>query len=230
MNKRIFVGAAFLILGVLLTLDNLNIFRFELPDYFFGWYSILIIVGLFLSFAREKLGVGITIIIIGGLFFLDEMAYHYYWNFEIRDFFDLWPLILVAIGVSLIVKRSKVEEGKKDSGDDSDFVDELAVFSGSERIITSNSFKGGKLTSIFGGTMLNLNKAGLDWGTNVLDVFVMFGGCDIRVPSDMNVKVKVTAIFGGFSDERKVINDNEANEGKELIIKGLVLFGGGEVK
>ncbi len=230
MNKRIFVGAAFLILGVLLTLDNLNIFRFELPDYFFGWYSILIIVGLFLSFAREKLGVGITLIIIGGLFFLDEMAYHYYWNFEIRDFFDLWPLILVAIGVSLIVKRSKVEEGKKDSGDDSDFVDELAVFSGSERIITSNSFKGGKLTSIFGGTMLNLNKAGLDWGTNVLDVFVMFGGCDIRVPSDMNVKVKVTAIFGGFSDERKVINDNEANEGKELIIKGLVLFGGGEVK
>ena len=128
------------------------------------------------------------------------------------------------------MKRSKVEEGKKDSGDDSDFVDELAVFSGSERIITSNSFKGGKLTSIFGGTMLNLNKAGLDWGTNVLDVFVMFGGCDIRVPSDMNVKVKVTAIFGGFSDERKVINDNEANEGKELIIKGLVLFGGGEVK
>ena len=78
--------------------------------------------------------------------------------------------------------------------------------------------------------MLNLNNADLDWGTNVLDVFVMFGGCDIRVPSDMNVKVKVTAIFGGFSDERKVINENEANNGKELVIKGLVLFGGGEVK
>jgi hypothetical protein len=46
----------------------------------------------------------------------------------------------------------------------------------------------------------------------------------------MNVKVKVTAIFGGFSDERKVLADNEANNGKELIVKGLVLFGGGEVK
>ena len=183
-----------------------------------------------MAFAREKVGFGITLLIIGGLFFLDEMSYYYYWNFEIGDFFDLWPLILVAIGVSLIVKRNKIEEGKKDLGDDSDFVDELAVFSGAERIITSKSFKGGKLTSIFGGTMLNLNNADLDWGTNVLDVFVMFGGCDIRVPSDMNVKVKVTAIFGGFSDERKVINDNEANEGKELIIKGLVLFGGGEVK
>ena len=77
---------------------------------------------------------------------------------------------------------------------------------------------------------MNLMNADLAQGTNILDVFCMFGGTDITVPSDMNVKIKVTAIFGGFSDDRKLISENEANNGKEMVIKGLVLFGGGSVK
>jgi predicted membrane protein len=159
------------------------------------------------------------------------MSDYYYWDFYIQDIFKLWPLALVGVGLSLILKRNRHSEHEKKSFDnDFDHVDEIAVFSGSEKKVTSKEFKGGKLTSIFGGTDLNLVNADLARGTNVLDVFVLFGGCDIRVPSDMNVKVKVTAIFGAFSDERKVINENEANDGKELIVKGLVLFGGGEVK
>jgi len=117
-----------------------------------------------------------------------------------------------------------------DEGSSSDYVDEISIFSGSEKIITSKEFKGGKMTSIFGGTSLNLVNSDLAQGTNILDVFVLFGGTDIVVPSDMNVKVNVTAIFGGFSDDRKMIAENEDNNGKELVINGLVLFGGGEVK
>ncbi|WP_141719674.1 LiaF transmembrane domain-containing protein [Roseivirga misakiensis] len=231
-NRRIFVGAAFLIIGLLLTFDNLEIFRFNLPYYLFRWHSILIIVGVFMLSVREKVGLGITLLIIGGIFLLDDMADYYYWNFGFNDIFDLWPLALVGVGLSLILKRNshKDEYEKKSFENELDYVDELAVFSGAERVVTSKEFKGGKLTSIFGGTSLNLINSDLAWGTNVLDVFVLFGGCDIRVPADMNVKVKVTAIFGGFSDERKVINENDANDGKELVIKGLVLFGGGEVK
>lgn len=231
MNRRIFVGVAFLIIGVLLTVDNLNIFRIDLPYYLFQWHSILIIVGVFMLTAKEKVGFGITLMIIGGIFLLDDMAEYYYWNFGFSDIFDLWPLVLVGVGLSLILKRnSDSQREKKSFENELDYVDELAVFSGAERVVTSKEFKGGKLTSIFGGTSLNLLNSDLAWGTNVLDVFVLFGGCDIRVPADMNVKVKVTAIFGGFSDERKVINENEANDGKDLVIKGLVLFGGGEVK
>ena len=77
---------------------------------------------------------------------------------------------------------------------------------------------------------MNLVNARLASGTNVLDVFVLFGGTDIIVPPDMKVKVKVTAIFGGFSDERKIISDDIEDYDGELVIKGLVLFGGGEVK
>ena len=230
-NKRIVTGAIFLILGVLLTLDNLDVVRFRLPFYLFNWYTILIVVGIFITFVREKVGFGITLIIIGGLFMLRDMSWEYNWGLDFKDVFSLWPLIFVAIGASLIFRRNELNSYEKKSlNDDDDAVDEVAIFSGAERNITSKEFKGGKLTAIFGGTELNLMNADLAQGTNILDVFVMFGGTDIKVPTDMNVKLKVTAIFGGFSDERKLITENEANEGKELVIKGLVLFGGGSVK
>lgn len=231
MNRRVIIGTIFLIIGAVLTLDNLNIFNFNLPDYVLRWHTFLIVVGIFMATVREKLGFGVTLMIIGGIFLLQDMADYYWWDFDFRDIFRLWPLVFVAIGASLIFKKSQHKDyEKKNIKGDMDYVDELAVFGGVERTVTSKEFKGGKLTSIFGGTDLNLINADLSQGTNILDVFILFGGCDIRVPSDMNVKVKVTAIFGGFSDERKMIAENDANNGKELIVQGMVLFGGGSVK
>lgn len=227
-NKRYIIGAIFLAIGSLWTLDNLDILNFSLPWYFRQWYSIMILVGLLVATVREKVGLGLTLMGIGTAFLLRDVYY-----LDFRDIFDFWPVVFIIIGISLIFRRNNDDKSvkeKKNTDSELDMVDEIALFGGAERVVTSKQFKGGKLTSIFGGTDLNLINAELASGTNVLDVFVLFGGTDIRVPSDMNVKVKVTAIFGGFSDERKILAENEANNGKELIIKGLVLFGGGEVK
>ena len=76
---------------------------------------------------------------------LDEIAYYYYWDFEIRDVFRLWPLVFVAIGASLIFRRNRLDNYEKSLNDDDDSVDEVAIFSGAERNITSKEFKGGKL-------------------------------------------------------------------------------------
>ncbi len=234
-NKRVLTGGIFLAVGALLFMDNLEIFNFRLPYYIFSWHSILILMGIFFITVREKTGLGLTMLIIGGLFMLNDIAYELDWDFDFWDFANLWPLVFIIIGISLILKRGGrssdgYREKKRTDGDSSDYADELGVFSGAKKVISSKEFKGGKLTSIFGGTELDLLNAELAQGTNILDVFVLFGGTEIRVPSDMNVKVKVTAIFGGFSDERKMIAENENNQGKELVIQGLVLFGGGEVK
>jgi len=57
----------------------------------------------------------------------------------------------------------------------------------------------------------------------------MFGGTQVIVPPDWTVRVEVFSLLGGFSDNRhsdlKVIPDSD----KVLIIKGFVMFGGGEV-
>jgi len=227
-SKRYIVGALFLVIGSLWTLDNINVLNIRLPWYFTQWYSIMILIGILIATVREKVGLGLTFIAIGAAFLIRDV-----YLLDFRDIFDFWPVIFIIIGASLLFRRAKSNESndeKKNTNDQLDTIDTIALLGGSETIVTSKQFKGGKLTSIFGGTDLNLLNAELASGTNILDVFVLFGGTDIRVPSDMNVKVKVTAIFGGFSDERRMITENEANDGKHLVIKGLVLFGGGEVK
>ncbi len=231
-NKRYILGGVLVLAGLLMVLDNLGVLRFYLPYYLFQWYSVIILVGVVLMATRDRIGFGLILTAIGSLFLLDEMSDYYYWRFDFWEVVDFWPLVFIIVGLSLIFRRGRLGDWneKKSNYGDSDFVDETAIFGGSDRIITSQDFKGGKVTSIFGGSDLNLVNADLAPGTNVLDVFVLFGGTDIIVPPDMNVRVEVTAIFGGFSDERKIVNSNPDNDGKELVIKGLVLFGGGEVK
>ena len=57
----------------------------------------------------------------------------------------------------------------------------------------------------------------------------MFGGTKLIVPDDWQVKSDVLSLFGGFSDKRHIRPD-EVKENKILLLKGVVMFGGVEVK
>ena len=94
----------------------------------------------------------------------------------------------------------------------------------------SDNFKGGRLTSIFGGSEINLTNCKLAEGKNVIDVFMVFGGNVLIVPPDWSIKIEVVSIFGGFSDKRHNFTDESKKENKELYIKGMAIFGGGEIK
>ena len=111
-----------------------------------------------------------------------------------------------------------------------DFIDEFNIFSGSEKKISIKNFRGGTITSIFGGSDIDMTDAELSGETNVIEIFYMFGGSTIIVPNDWVVLNKVTSIFGGFSDKRKVTTSNTRDTKKTLIIKGMIMFGGGEIK
>jgi len=106
----------------------------------------------------------------------------------------------------------------------------VAIFGGGEKIITSNNFRGGKLTAIFGGVDLILLNAQLAQGSHQLEVFAMFGGWTLRIPSNWHVKSEVVAIFGGVSDKRYIGPDTVKDNTRQLVIKGFVMFGGGEIK
>ena len=69
----------------------------------------------------------------------------------------------------------------------------------------------------------------MDEGTHVLDVTCIFGGVEIIVPGDWNIKVEVAAVLGGFEDNRKAPG-KPVDPDKTLIIKGVTVFGGGEIK
>lgn len=236
-SARLIAGLILIVLGGLFLLDNYGIIYFSIPDFLFHWEFILIGIGIFvLSTSRNKTA-GVILIAIG-LFNL---------------FPEFWPLVLVGLGIYIIVRRNKPkkaffkagvynfdENSNKinndfDAGNSSsefiqDNIDDVSVFGGGTKTFSSRNFKGGKLTAIFGGSDVHLENCQLAHGKNELDLFVMFGGYTIVVPQDWNVIIDLVPIFGGFSDKRIKDPNRVYEEDKVLIIKGLVLFGGGEVK
>jgi predicted membrane protein len=105
----------------------------------------------------------------------------------------------------------------------------MSIFGGGDRVISSQAFKGGRVTAIFGGSKYNMNSAELAKGRNVIDIFTVFGGCKFIIPEDWEVKIEVSAVFGGFSDKRHIRKDVPRDPSKELIIKGIAIFGGGDI-
>jgi len=131
----------------------------------------------------------------------------------------------------LLIREKKAEAENDNFGQISkDVIDDVAIFGGGTKIITSENFKGGNVTAIFGGSEIILKGCKLAEGTNVIDVLAVFGGTTIIVPSDWNIVLNVTPIFGGFSNKSVKDPNRVIDLSKTLIIKGLVVFGGGELK
>jgi predicted membrane protein len=228
-NKRIVIGLVLITLAGLLFADNFNILPWNWEQYVFNWQMILIVIGLISLAKNESRTTGIILIAIGG-FFLAARFLEF--PFGVRHLF--WPTILAAIGVLILVHRKGHHNHHTFSGssieNSDDYIDDVAIFGGSEQKVKSRNFKGGRLTNIFGGSSFDMLDAQLAPGRNIFDVFCVFGGSKFIIPADWKVRVEVTAIFGGFADKRKSISTSETSFDRELVIKGLVLFGGGEIK
>ena len=99
-----------------------------------------------------------------------------------------------------------------------------ATFSGEKLTFTGDEFKGANLNAIFGGVNLNLRNANITQD-QIINTTSVFGGIDIAVPNNVNVKVKSTSIFGG------VENKTQSKENAPTIyVKAFCLFGGTEIK
>ena len=92
-------------------------------------------------------------------------------------------------------------------------------------LFRSEEFKGANLVAVFGGIKLDLRNAKLEEET-VMKASAIFGGIDIIVPKDVNVKIKSTSIFGGVSNKVKNIEENK----KVIYIECVCLFGGVDIK
>lgn len=227
-NKRIIIGLVFITLAGLLFADNFDVLPWDWEHYVFTWQSLIIVIGLISLAKHESRTTGIILIAIGG-FFLAARFLEF--PFGIRHLF--WPTVLAVIGVLMIVRQKghhlHTFSGSQEINTD-DYIDDVAIFGGSEQKVKSRNFKGGRLTNIFGGSTFDMLDAQLAPGKNYIDVFFMFGGSKFIVPADWKVRVEVTAIFGGFADKRKSISTSETSFDRELVVKGLALFGGGEIK
>ena len=221
-HGRVIVGIMLVLIGLVTFAQNYEPFQLFIPEFVYDWEIWFIVFGaLFILLARNKT-VGAVFIAIG-LFNL---------------FPDLWPLIFVLLGVYILVgyNGKKIHHlgsqagNKDDSQKASEVIEQVSLFGGGKKVVFSDNFKGGSIISIFGGSEVNLLSSKLADGENVLEVTSIFGGCTIIVPKDWKIEVDVMPIFGGFGDKRHSDPNQVFDPNKLLIIKGVAIFGGGEVK
>lgn len=222
--NRILWGLVFVVLGVVVALNTLDIIDFNI--FFDGWWTLIIIVPCFIGlFDTENVSKIDNVIglIIG---FVLLFATWDLISFEL--IFKLFiPAILVIIGLYMIfgnLFKSNVKEkvkAKKEKGNGESIV---ATFS--EQMVTKKDevFESANLDAIFGSVVLDLSKAKIK-DEAVISASAIFGGIDIIVPKDVEVKVKSTPIFGGVS------NKSKGKDTKKVIyIDALALFGSIDIK
>lgn len=221
-------GVIFLLVGVFLLLHNLDL---DLPRWIISWQMLVMGIGLILLIksAFRNIG-GLIMIIVGAVFMVKE---HFYLPFHIVRF--IWPVILIIVGLAFIIfrpkKYNKYEEFKEVPEIfpvDEDHINTSIIFSGENRLIVSKNFKGGHISTVFGGCDINMLQADFE-GTITLECECIFGGVELVVPSNWEVKVMTSSVFGGVEDKRPIeLVGNNPN--KVLIIKGNCVFGGIEIK
>ncbi len=225
-NNRAIVGVLLVLIGLFLVLRNTGFFPGFIDHIIFSWPMLLLAIGLVITIGSSGSKTSGIIVMAVGAFFL--IPHIFQETFDINMF---WPSIFIIIGVIFIFSKRRGWNAISISpqvGDD--YIDYVHIFSGGERKIVSDNFRGGKVTAIFGGTEIDLTKAKLAPGRSELEIACIFGGATIIVPDDWNVKIDVVPILGGFGDSRKLNLGRTVDTSRQFVIKGAVVFGGGEVK
>jgi predicted membrane protein len=233
-TARILIGVGLIVLGVLYFLKEVNIIGDQLNHVIFSFPTVVLVIGIILFVNSRRKSLAYLLMALGSVGMVIRS-----FNLDYSDF--IVPVILLALGFYIIYRHVEKQRETELGGDSDemrrqykseyDVLEEVSVFGGNKKIINSKNFRGGNITIIFGGSEIFLRDCELSDGENVLDLFVIFGGCDLTVPSNWNVKIDVVSLFGGFSSKRyNYTKSDEVDENKTLVIKGLVLFGGGEMK
>jgi predicted membrane protein len=228
-DKRVLLGGILIILGGIFLLNTMNVLHFRIAHVIFSWPFIMFVIGLFVLVNTEKKFLGGILTGIGALFLIPKIFPEIDYDGGI-----VIPIFLIILGAYIILKKRKAEEASVFNSDSSkinkDKIDDVSIFGGGTKIISSNNFQGGNITAIFGGSEINLINCQLAEGENVLDVLCIFGGTTIILPKEWNVVINVTSVLGGFSNKAIRNPSVVIDQSRTLHIKGLAMFGGGEVK
>ncbi len=219
LSPSLVIGIVVIFLGVVFMLDSLNILDRNRVLSF--WPAILLVIGLIkIRSSRGSATGGYVLTAIGAFLLLVNLG----------GGSVIGPLILVAVGIAIVLHALKRHRGVPPELQRAEgFVRGNAIFSAFEHRLRSQAFRGGEVTALFGGFDVDLRQTAMEGPTARLDTFVMFGGGDLRVPEGWEVQVQAAAGFGGGGGNTLPV-PAASGPRPRLLVTGLVLFGGVEIK
>lgn len=214
-------GLFLLLLGSLLFAQNLDVL--SLRQYRQFWPVLPLAFGLFkllLGATQGEKAFGLLVAVFGGGQLARVLGY---WS---PDSLDIVSLALISVGVFFVFRGLFGRPEPDLRKDSSDWISAFAMMAGFERSNNSQNFRGGDLTAVMGGCEIDLRQASMRAPASI-DVFVMWGGIELRVPEDWTVELRGIPVLAGFVDKSRP--PALATE-KRLVIRGMALMGGVEIK
>ncbi|KPN31197.1 putative membrane protein [Halolamina pelagica] len=212
---QLLFGGIIVLTGVLLLLETTGVVSTR--DALLYVPSLFVLVGVWsLLQSRLRNLVGPVVLIgVAGAWQLVVLDYT-----TVDDVVAFWPVLVIVFGLSVLLGqyRSAVRETNDD------YTNSFVAFGGVEKRNTSTQFTGGDLTAIFGGTELDLRDAAIADRPAQVNAVALFGGVDVVVPREWNVRLDVLPVLGGASDDRA--RAEHRNEDVDLVVSGFAAFGG----
>ncbi len=222
---KIIWGIVLVAVGVIFALNAFSIT--DINVFFDGWWTLFIIVPCLVGLFTERQKTGNLIGLLIGVFLLlccqNVLDFGLFWKLII-------PVIIVMIGLKLIFGASFGNKSRQILRDletnGSDLKNGYAAFSGKTLSFDGEVFNGAELTAVFGGVKCDLTRAIIEKDT-VINASATFGGIDIILPDNVNVKVNSNSLFGGVSDKKhRNITENPFT----VYINATCMFGGVDIK
>jgi predicted membrane protein len=228
-------GLLIVLVGTALLLHQLGIIPIDLVARF--WPLLLVVFGVMNLMTQSGRFFGFLLILAGVVLQLNKLGITH------LSFADLWPIALIAVGLLLMwgsLETRGFLRGKakalKDFRDQVTgattpltMLNAVAVFGGCERRVSGPNFQGGRATAVFGGIELDFRDADMQ-DEAILEINCIFGGVEIRVPEAWHVHSRNLPVFGGYEDKTQHPNNPAVGSPKTLVVTGMVIFGGIEIK
>lgn len=230
-DKRWF-GLILLIIGSIVLLKKLDLFYF---NWHTMWPWILIVIGLLLGIKHKFRSSAPFILITIGVAHLIPV-------FEIFGTSSkelIIPAIIIGVGLIFLLRpgrkkkrwQNKCDDNVKVVTSDDNLLNIDVTFGGHKEIVTSKNFQGGRVSTTFGGTEVNMINADSIDKTITIDARVMFGEIELIVPSHWQLQNDISSTLGSVEDKRSILTQpvDTANT-ITLVLSGSCTFGSVEIK
>ena len=211
---RMAVGMGLIALGVILTLSQTGLLNI---DGIGRWWPLLL-VGIGIVKTRQPIedgqrAVGVALLLFGGWFLL----------IFVLSWGSAWPLLMVLFGAFLLWQAITGRTPSASPLLASPLVSEFAFMAGMKRRVRVADFRGGFVTAVMGGVELDLRQSRILASPVTLDVVALWGGMELKVPTDWKVEGHVVPFMGGFEDKSQSLGASDASP--RLVVRGYSVMG-----
>jgi predicted membrane protein len=214
--KRTITALAIILLGVIVFLANTNLFGMQ--SLLATWWplGLIAVAGLVLMNNPKQYVWPLFLVAAGVAIQLNNLKVT---TINIGDV--IFPAIVITFGVSMLVN------GRPNRNVSADSSEEVSAFlSGTSTKNSAKDYTGARMTAVMGGIEMDLSHAEIK-NEAVLNVFVVMGGIELRVPENVIVKNRASVVLGGIEDKTR---PTDSKHNPVLFIDGSILMGGVEVK